>query len=302
MDHITRALTTWLLPSKAAPMGLLIVDITDPYDSGREEPDGCVIDSMAFLIGEFLAMNTDLAVDTAVCVDLAGQRLVHPVGELSTYDELKPLIEMKSPKPVLVWGAAERNARHGLTLRARFPNENEDRVLRAELDADASPLIAWLVENGVCSQTPPPGWWRPVPRSLLPRYAKALDNLQLLILADRKNEALPRFGDDDFRSFFDHALALTEEEGAPEQVKIVALTTALYGQRAGSLDSDRGLRAIQMIRQTTDESSPIHLLAPHLLEVLGEAGEASARRQRERATAEPAYVEWLRQIAHPDDT
>ena len=91
--------------------------------------------------------------------------------------------------------------------------------------------------------------------------------------------------------------------GGGEQVKVAAITTAVYAHRAGALREERRKTALDLVASLEHED--LRRLAPRFYATLGEPArareiEAALRTTTYRSPAlDEAYSGWLRKIHNP---
>jgi hypothetical protein len=289
----------WLVPPRADATPLVVIVFSDPHHEARDSGDATLVEVAQHVVAEALWMTTDLPARTAVMVDLEAKKLVTPTGELASYEGLAPYLQNLEPRPIAVWGAARRDvATDGITIKIRRPDRPDERTLTATLPDLSGFLIGWLVGEGLCRRIEPPAWYRPPTGEALTLYAHVLHNLQLQILADKKNRALEPLAAELQHGFVDLAHDVAEAHDLAV-LHLAALTSAHYAARAGLLDDRQRARALALLGRYTDDH-PIHRLSPSLLASFGRRDEATARIAALRApsggafrsSADP-YQRWL---------
>jgi hypothetical protein len=288
----------WLLPPRGGGIPVLIIDITDPYDAEADERREVIVDLAAFVLAEHLWVNTDNAAGGAAMVNLANKKLVQPTGSLPEYEELLPFINALDVEPIVVWGSAlEDLEREGLKLKLRLPGDEVERSLSGPALELGSMLADWVQRQGHCAPTPAPAWHKPLDEETLQPYSQALHDLQLQILADKKNEALGPLDADVHTGMLEAALASVEQHGdACPQLKLLAATIALYARRADKLPDALRRKAIELVLAETDEASAIFRLSPHYLRQLEAGVDAHTRLSETRRNADRLYADWLDSI------
>jgi hypothetical protein len=290
----------WVFPPRReGSPPLVLIDITDPFDASRSGDGGKIIDSAAFLMAENLWANTDLDARPAILVDVENRKLIHPVGKLSEYVELRPFLSALDYEPVVCWGAALENLdAEGIQIKIRTPEDAAERTLAGPLSELVEMLTDWLTRHNLCQRIAPPAWYRFPDPALLPAYAETLDYLQLQILGDKKNKFLDPLDPDIHHGCTGAALDLADKNAhRPDQLQHIAVTHALYAHRAGQLTSELRGRALTVIRRVTDRAHPLYRASPYLLAQFGEPMEAATRRRELLAGADPVYAAWLNKTA-----
>ena len=286
----------WLLPPRReAALPLVIVDLCDPFDEGSTPEREAVIDSAAYLLAERIWLHTDLPVSAAVFVSETQRKVLQPTGGMFEYDALMPFLTTLDPFPATARGeAGEDLDTDGLTLKLRMPGDEAERTLSAPVGELPEMLIDWLVRKELCRRIEPPSWYAAPDRALLADYARALDNLQLQVIADRKNRFIGRHSAKAHKGFVAHVQQmLAQYPEAGEQLKLLALTTAHYAQRDGRLELTQRQWAAALVEAVHDPAHPVYRLSPLLLHQFGEPARASSRRMNLRTRAEGAYAKWL---------
>jgi hypothetical protein len=291
---------TWLLPPRAddrAPV--VIIDITDPHDATADERREKLVDMAAFLLAEHLWVRTDAAASPAVLIHTETSRLLQPVGELADFEGLLPFIRDLDREPVVAWGAALDDLdREGIQLKLRVPGDDVERSLAGPLGELTEMLIDWLVRRDLCRPTLTPPWWVAPTGDNVLAYATVLHDLQLQILADRKNEAIGRLDADVHEGFCERALEVAREHGAAcPQLKLIAAVIAVYAARADRLPGRLRSQTVELVLAERDEGSAMFRLSPHLLRQLGDTLAAHSRSTTLERDADVDYLAWLRKIA-----
>jgi hypothetical protein len=293
----------WLLPPRSPQAtAVTVVDFTDRYaDRGDQERDW-VVDMAAFHVAEHLWLHTDAPASAAVLIETSRRKLIQPVGAAWGYDDLLPFLGKLDPRPAALWGDALPDPRNeGFRVWLRLPDEDSDRSLDGPLERVPESAARILAQRGRCRELQPPAWYRlPAPARLW-AYTVLLHNLQLQVLADRRNGILPPIDADLHHRFVELALdARAELPDAGRQLDLIAATTAVYAARAGELTEADRRRTLEALRGVADPDDPLFRLSPHWLRVLGEPAEADARRRQLRAGAPEPYREWLEKLPLPD--
>ncbi len=291
----------WLLPPRGAGLApLMVIDLLDLH-AERGDPDrDALVDAAAHLICEALWFTTDITASSVVWVDTQRRRVVEVRSGSLTYETINPFLRSLETPAIAVWGEGGRDfARDGITLRARRPDDPAERTFSGPLDEVVETLVAWLVARGLARRVTPPRWYAPIRADLLPTYARLLDGLQVMILADRKNGAIEAPPGPAYQEALDLALE-TAVPGAGVQFELLACVMARYVRRAGHLDEPRRHRALALIARATDPEHPLARLAPRLLDELGDAAAARQRRQRLSIGASTEYAAWLRGLDEPE--
>ncbi|MFH1435421.1 MAG: hypothetical protein ABIJ56_06865 [Pseudomonadota bacterium] len=286
----------WLLPPRNEEgERLLVIDFSDPFGEDANDEREWIVDSAAFLIAETFWARTDMQASAAVMVNVEIKKLIHPTGQMHTYEEFEPFLGSLDYRPIVAWGAAGRDFdADGMTAKIHMPKDDSERTITAPLKELSEMLRSWLVGRGVCSSVDRPSWYAHPDETLLPLYAVLLHNLQLQILADKKNKALAPLSPDMHHDFVDFALGLEKDRAAScGQLKIIALTTALYARRAGSLMEDDRDRALAVLDGVKDPAHPLYRLSPHLYRRLDREKDAKKRCQSLLEKADGLYLEWL---------
>lgn len=296
-----RKADAWLLPPRAAGLTpLMVIDLLDRHADRGDADRDATVDAAAHLICEALWCTTDLTASSVVWVETSRRKVVEIRSGQLTYEMLEPFMRSLEAPAIAVWGEGGRDlARDGITLRARLPGDPAERTFSGPLAEVVETLVSWLVARGLARRVTPPRWYDPVSAALLPTYARLLDALQWMILADRKNGAI----DPPPAPAYLDALDMAFEAAAPgagAQLEILACVMARYLRRADLLDEPRRQRALALIARATDPEHPLARLAPHLLDDLGDAAAARQRHQRLSIGAGPAYAAWLRGLGEPE--
>lgn len=293
---------TWLLPPRGAGLvPLVVVDLLDAHAAASPGDREAIVDSAAHLVSEALWMQTDIPASSVVWVDLKARRVVEVRSGTITHEKLAPLLRSLDPAPIAVWGEGGRDlAGDGITLKVRIPGDPAERSFSGPLDEVTATLVGWLVGRGLCRRIAPPRWYAAPSAALLPTYARMLDNLQLQILADDKNKALPPIAAEIHHGFCDMAFEALEASPQAKQLAVLAAVTARYARRAGGLDEPRRRRALALLASATDPEHPLTRLAPRLLAELGEPAAAQQRRQSLAIGASGEYAAWLRGLDEPE--
>lgn len=293
----------WLLPQRGEGQApLVIVDLLDHHAAASPGPREAIVDSAAHLVCEALWVRTDITASSLVWLDVEGRRVIEVRGQTIEYETLGPVLRSLEPTPIAVWGEGGRDLeRDGVTLRVRQPGDPAERTFSGPLAEVVEMLIGWLVGRGLCRRVAAPRWYVAPAGELLPMYAQLLDDLQLQILADAKNGAIPPLDADVHHGFCDMAFeALERFPQAAAQLGLIAAVTARYAGRAGGLDEARRRRAVELVTGARDAEGPLARLAPRLLAELGEPAAALQRRQALAIGASGAYAAWLRGLDAPE--
>jgi len=289
----------WMFtPRPAGAPRLVVVDFTDSLSDKGDRKRDWVVDSAAFIIAEAFWALTDMPATTAVMVSEEGRKLVNLTGHLMSHEELRPFTSSLDYDPVLAWGAAGLDLeKDGLTVKVRLPGEGSDRTMTAPLAELTDMLISFLAGRGLCRRVEKPDWYALPDAELVPYYAVLLHNLQLQILADKKNKVLPELDRELSNDFVDLALDMCRDHGGRMgQLGVVMLTTAYYASRAGHLDPKMLARAMEVLVAVKDKGDPAYRLSPCYLREFGR-GDGAIERQRElSASADAAYGAWLKTV------
>jgi len=286
----------WLLPPRREDaLPLAIVDLCDPYEDGSTPEREAVVDSAAYWLAERVWIQTDLPVSAAVFVAEAQRKVMQPTGSMFEYDALVPFLTTLEPFPAVARGeAGEDLDTDGLTLKLRLPDDPAERTLTAPVGELPGMLIDWLVRKGLCQRIEPPAWYAAPGPELLADYARALDNLQLQVIADKNNRFIERQEAEAHERYVEHAFAMLERHpDAGAQVLLLAAGTAHYAERDGRLGLVQRQQALDLINGVTDPEHPLYRISPLLLHVHREPVRAASRRKALRDRAEGAYAEWL---------
>ena len=297
----TKSSEAWLLPRNPERRRVVVVDVSDPFEKTGEKTRDWVVDSAAFLLTEMLWMRTDVPSTSAVVVSVPLKKIISPHGGMPAYEDLSGLTQSYKEPTVVAWGVALKDIdKDGITLKVRMSNETQERSFTAPLAELADTLVDWLVGRGLCARVDPPAWYAPVKPEHLPLWAVVHHNLQIQTLADRKNGVLAPLDEDFMDGMIDYALdGIKEFEGAGEQVKIAAITSAVYAHRAGVLRAERKKQVLDVIASLQNED--VKRLIPRFYYALGERERAEALPRdatsayRSTPTA-AAYRDWLTKI------
>jgi hypothetical protein len=294
-----RGAEAWLLPPRAddAPR-LVVVDFTDSLSDRGDEKRDWIVDSAAFLVAEAFWALTDMPATTTVMVNVESRKLLNMTGHLMSYDEMKPFTSSLDYEPVLAWGTAGLDLeKDGLTVKVRLPGETSDRTMTAPLAELTDMLVSFLAGRGLCRRVEKPGWYSLPDADIVPYYAALLHNLQLQILADRKNKVLPELDREMSSSYVDYALDMCRDHGGRMgQMGVIMLTTAYYASRAGHLDPKMLARVMEALVAVKNRSDPVYRLSPRYLREFGRGDGAVERRQELAASADAAYGAWLKTV------
>jgi len=286
----------WLVQTrKVEAPPLMIIDFNDPHDGEAGSDREQIVDSLAFVLAEAFLMTTDMSANAVIFVNTDEGKLVHPVGSIGEYDDLLPFLDTLDTPPVVMWGSAGLDLESdGITVKIHAPGSQAERTLGLPLSELADSLIDLCVSKGYCTRQEAPAWWAPPEGEVRAPYSVMLDNLQLQILADRKNRAIPDIDSDLHEEFADLAFETAERfRQAGGQVGLTALITALYAERAGKLTDKHRRAALDILRRLSDKAHPAYRLSPFLFSRFGRGMEARARLSELRGRAEGAYAEWL---------
>jgi hypothetical protein len=293
----------WLLPPRGATLvPLVMVDLADPHAADEPGEREAIVDSAAHLVSEALWTQTDIPASSVVWVDVTAHRVVEVgVGSIS-HEKLEPFLRSLDRAPIAVWGEGGRDlASDGITLKVRLPGDPAERTFSGPLAEVIETLIGWLVGRKLCQRVVAPRWYAAPTDDLLPLYARMLDNLQLQILADDTNKAIPRLSPESYHACLDQAFAaITKFPRAGRQLALIAAVTARFVRRAECLDEPRRRRALALITGVSDADDPLTRLAPRLLAELGEQAAALQRRQALAIGASGEYAGWLQRLADPE--
>jgi len=286
----TQEAASWMLPPRRDGMRLVVLRVADPHHAERDAESEFLVECAALLIAEMLWLKTDVRATGVVFVNVEEKKLVQLCGAAPSYDDFQPFLRSLEDEPAVVWGEALPDLdNQGFNLRVRLPGSTVEQAFSGPLLELADALRDFFMRKGLCSTVEPPNWYR-VPADR--RRALVVHNLLLQILADEKNSAVPKLG----RSFADDivscALDLAREQNDDGVVKLIAVLSALYAARAGTLSPQHRQRALELVRDA-DVNHPLHRLAPLALAELGESLEAQSRRKDLEPKAEPGYAAWL---------
>jgi Arc/MetJ family transcription regulator len=298
-----RSAETWLFPPRPGDaQRLVVVDFTDSLSDKGDQKRDWIVDSAAFIMAEAFWALTDMPATAAVMVNVEKRKLLNLTGHLMGFEELKPFTASLDYDPVVAWGAAGLDLeKDGLTLKVRLPGESSDRTMTAPLAELTDMLVSFLAGRGLCRRVDGPGWYSLPGPEQVPYYAVLLHNLQLQILADKKNKVLPELDRELSNDFVDLALDMCRDHGGRMgQLGVVMLTTAYYASRAGHLDPKMLARAMEVLVAVKDKQDPVYRLSPRYLREFGR-GDGALERQRELSgSAGPAFDEWLKRALDDD--
>lgn len=288
----------WLFSARGDGPGLLIVDITDPHDADADEAREKIVDMAAFVLMEHLWLCSDAAAAAALMVNLEDHKVIHPVGPMSTFEELRPFLDTLELQPAVAWGAALPDLeREGIQLKLRHPESDSEPSLSGPLLDLREMTLDWLERHAQTSRAEAPAWFRPLDSTTLLPYSTVLHDLQLQILADEKNEVLAPLDADMHEGFTKRGLDLADEHASScPQLGLLAVVVALYARRADKLPDELRRRAVNRILADEDRSSALFRLSPHLLRQLGASMQARARHEELFGGAGEVYAAWLAKI------
>jgi hypothetical protein len=297
----TKSSEEWLLPREPGRKRVVVVDFSDPHkDSGDKERDW-LVDSAAFLLAEMLWMRTDMPATAAVIVSLPLKKIISPHDQsIPPYENLSGLTDSFKEPAIVAWGVGNRDiAREGLTMKVRVSDEQDERSFTAPYAELEKTLVDWLVGRGLCARKDPPAWYAPPKPEQLPLWAIVHHNLQLQTLADAKNGVLAPLDADFQDDMVDYALDGVEQfEGAGDQVKIAAITCAIYARRANALKEERRTKILEIVESL--KHPDLVRLSPRFYFALGEPARADAVKTDGDAyrssPRDEAYRAWLLKI------
>ncbi len=301
----TKSSETWLLPREPGRKLVVVVDFSDPYEHTEEKTRGWLVDSAAFLLSEALWMRTDAPASSTVLVNLALKKIIQPTGGLAKYEDLSGLTSTLTESTVVTWGVAGRDIEQdGITMKVRLTDEATERSFTAPYDDLVETLITWLVGRGFCARRDPPAWFAlPKDRAKLPLYAILFHNLQMQLLADAKNHALPPLDADFHDDMVDYALDGVSELEAGEQTVLATIASAVYAKRAGALREERRRAVLDLVGKIIHED--LRRLVPRFYATLGEPERARAAEETigssayRSTTLDAQYRAWLTKIHEP---
>ncbi len=286
----------WVFPPRREDGATVrIVDLSDPHTDGDAGEDrDAVIDGGSLVITELMWALCDLrACDLALVLPEQG-RVFTSTAESVDFEDVAPALEGEDPaRSVMVWGVATSAAEATVRLGFRLPGSVADLQTEGSVPEVAAVLLGALEDAGLLTAVEPPPWYRAPAAEDLPLYARLLDNLHLLIAADRTNELIAPLDRQIQRGLVEKAHVAAGRPGAEgAQWSLIAAITALYAHRAGGCTDEQRWRVVADILEV-DGDLPLAKLAPHLLAELGEP-ERAARAWRDlRPTADGAYARWL---------
>ncbi|HXK19553.1 MAG TPA: DUF3592 domain-containing protein [Polyangiaceae bacterium] len=289
----------WLLPRQPGRPLMMIMAFSDPHRE-EKQPLRPLVEAASLLLSEWVWMNTDAALTSALLVDQSGSGIMHSTGPLNTHDAYTSMLAKDPERGVLMWGAAEQDTKtDGFTLRARVGDGSHERTFSGPLHALGEELVAWLVENQLCARRTPPTWFaRPAGHAALLRYGTLLGHTVAPVLAP--SGAIPRIESPAHQAAAADAFnALEQLTGYGEQLKLAVLAVACNAYRGGGLSPAQRAAALALVDGLEDPA--LRRLAPRYLGLLGQREQAEAAKAlAQRATVnDEAYRAWLAGLDEP---